>query len=113
MDMAVEGKVWLWKKIGVCENRLTGPTHRQVKAPVYELVPNFHYTLPVASVFMAENDETVLGKREREEDAGKDESMNSMGGDDSSDDEVGPMPLPAGAQGAAKKKRKGMLPLNL
>ncbi|KAJ3503858.1 hypothetical protein NMY22_g18105 [Coprinellus aureogranulatus] len=55
---------------------------------------------------MAENDETVLGKREREEDAGKDVPMNAVGADDSSDDEVGPMPLPAGGQGAAKKKRK-------
>jgi peptidylprolyl isomerase domain and WD repeat-containing protein 1 len=55
---------------------------------------------------MAENDETILGKRERED---RDEPMNSAGGDDSSDDEVGPMPLPAGTQGAAKKKRKGTL----
>ncbi|TEB40067.1 peptidyl-prolyl cis-trans isomerase [Coprinellus micaceus] len=52
---------------------------------------------------MAENDETILGKRERED---RDEPMNFAGGDDSSDDEVGPMPLPAGTQGAAKKKRK-------
>jgi peptidylprolyl isomerase domain and WD repeat-containing protein 1 len=57
---------------------------------------------------MAENDETILGKREREG-ADRDEPMKSAGGDDSSDDEVGPMPLPAGAQGAPKKKRKGML----
>ncbi|KAF6755822.1 peptidyl-prolyl cis-trans isomerase [Ephemerocybe angulata] len=60
---------------------------------------------------MAEiTDESVLGKRAREENAGpegkEDVPMDTVGGDDSDSDEVGPMPMPAGAQGAVKKKRK-------
>ena len=78
------------------------------KRPSSGLPPDPHRPpLPQVSGIMAENDETILGKREREEGADRDEPMNPAGGDDSSDDEVGPMPLPAGAQGAAKKKRKG------
>lgn len=74
---------------------------------------------PASSTMSASEEETVLGKREREAVAvgssavdngtGKDDAM-----DDSSDDEdVGPMPMPeqSSATNGARKKRKGTRPL--
>lgn len=51
---------------------------------------------------MADED-SVLGKRERDDAAAKQDAQM----DDSDSDDVGPMPAPAGG-GKAKKKRKGM-----
>ncbi|KAG2009572.1 peptidyl-prolyl cis-trans isomerase [Coprinopsis cinerea AmutBmut pab1-1] len=53
---------------------------------------------------MAE-DESVLGKRIRDEAAAQQDNGQDNANDSDSDD-VGPMPLPAGAAGTAKKKRK-------
>ena len=56
----------------------------------------------------SENDATVLGKRSRHGEG--DEPMEDHHEDaaEESDDDVGPMPMPAGADGnGAKKKRKG------
>lgn len=48
---------------------------------------------------------TSLGKRER--DGAEDEQMGNEGPSmEESDDDIGPMPMPA--EGAAKKKRKGV-----
>jgi peptidylprolyl isomerase domain and WD repeat-containing protein 1 len=55
-------------------------------------------------------DETVLGKRMRDGDNVPDDPKEHMPAeDDSDDDDIGPMPLPAGTptNGGAKKKRKG------
>jgi peptidylprolyl isomerase domain and WD repeat-containing protein 1 len=55
-------------------------------------------------------DETVLGKRAREGADAPDLAPDAVPtGDESDDDDFGPMPLPAGApaSGGAKKKRKG------
>ena len=49
------------------------------------------------------DDETVLGKRERDDVAAQQDAQM----EDSDSDDVGPMPAPAGG-GKAKKKRKGM-----
>ncbi len=46
----------------------------------------------------------VLGKRPR---GGDDDKPESAENGDDSDDDVGPMPMPAGEQGGLKKKRKG------
>lgn len=59
------------------------------------------------------DDETVLGKRPRNglEQADEPPESASAGveGQDDSDDDVGPMPIPAGTgeSGSIKKKRKG------
>ena len=56
-------------------------------------------------------DESVLGKRVRNEAGQNDDlqacNVNSTVEDDSDDDDVGPMPMPAQAP-AAKKKRRGI-----
>lgn len=63
---------------------------------------------------MSESEDTVLGKRERD---GLEETQGSNGKPDmvddateDSDDDIGPMPMPAGAPEvqAARKKRKGV-----
>lgn len=63
-------------------------------------------------------DSTVLGKRTRNGVIPSDETPpvdgiiqpeGNEGAEDESDDDVGPMPMPAGPQnGGVKKKRKGM-----
>jgi peptidylprolyl isomerase domain and WD repeat-containing protein 1 len=60
-----------------------------------------------------EQDASVLGKRIRagEEDTQVAEMVDAVE-DDSDDDDVGPMPMPAD-DGAAKKKRKGVSNINL
>ncbi|KAF9029820.1 peptidyl-prolyl cis-trans isomerase [Hymenopellis radicata] len=52
----------------------------------------------------------VLGKRARDGDDDKPENVtnDAQNGDDS-DDDVGPMPMPAGDEGGLKKKRKALL----
>ena len=64
----------------------------------------------------SERDVSVLGKRARNgEEAENDHAEeperhdpNAMDADDDSDDDVGPMPMPAGEEGrVVKKKRKG------
>ena len=59
----------------------------------------------------SDNDTTVLGKRPRngeQDGAGPVEDHPENAADDS-DDDVGPMPMPAGAESnGAKKKRKGV-----
>ena len=58
-----------------------------------------------------EQDPSVLGKRARNgEDAKPDQVMDTTQDvEDDSDDDIGPMPMPAGAgdNGGVKKKRKG------
>ena len=61
----------------------------------------------------SEQDPSVLGKRARngEEDAKPDQVMDTtQDAEGDSDDDIGPMPMPAGAgdNGGVKKKRKGM-----
>jgi hypothetical protein len=51
----------------------------------------------------SENDPTVLGKRERDEQNGTPVSDH----DDESDEDIGPMPAPPDANVIVKKKRKG------
>lgn len=51
----------------------------------------------------SENESTVLGKRERDEQLG----IPPADADDQSDEDIGPMPMPSDANGAVKKKRKG------
>lgn len=56
-------------------------------------------------------DASILGKRDRNEENGEsaDHASKKMTVDeDSDDDDVGPMPMLAGAPGVAKRKRKGM-----
>ena len=55
----------------------------------------------------SENETTVLGKREREQNVAP-AADASMHDDDQSDEDVGPMPIPSDANGpTVKKKRKG------
>lgn len=54
----------------------------------------------------SEHESTVLGKRERDEQPGI-PVANAPTNDDESDEDIGPMPVPSGANGAVKKKRKG------
>lgn len=59
----------------------------------------------------SDNDASVLGKRPRDgqEPDVQDAHPDPMDADDS-DDDVGPMPMPAGAEGhVVKKKRKGAI----
>jgi len=56
-------------------------------------------------------DASILGKRERDEDGfASVDGPNSApdANQDDSDDDVGPMPMPAGVPGTTKKKRKGI-----
>lgn len=54
----------------------------------------------------SENEASVLGKRERDEQNGTPTADASMY-DDQSDEDIGPMPMPSDANGTMKKKRKG------
>ncbi|KAK7469279.1 Peptidyl-prolyl cis-trans isomerase cyp15 [Stygiomarasmius scandens] len=54
----------------------------------------------------SEKDPSVLGKRARNEDAAHSSIVNPPEDVESDDDDVGPMPMPAGANGGSKKKRK-------
>jgi peptidylprolyl isomerase domain and WD repeat-containing protein 1 len=68
-------------------------------------------------MFDTEQDTTVLGKRGRNSDDdigrvqdGEDGLIPAADADinqDDSDDDVGPMPLPPGANGGSKRKRRG------
>ena len=53
-------------------------------------------------------DDSVLGKRAREEEKAVDVSKAAPNDEDDSDDDLGPMPMPAGGEenGGSKKKRK-------
>ena len=56
----------------------------------------------------SENETTVLGKRERDEQNVAPAADASMHDDEQSDEDVGPMPIPSDANGpTVKKKRKG------
>jgi hypothetical protein len=67
----------------------------------------------------SEQDASVLGKREREEEekngplAEDGPVRDASANEDESDEDVGPMPMPANANGTMKKKRKGMSPLSV
>lgn len=54
----------------------------------------------------SENEATVLGKRERDEQNDTPASDTSMY-DDQSDEDIGPMPMPSDVNKTVKKKRKG------
>jgi peptidylprolyl isomerase domain and WD repeat-containing protein 1 len=59
-----------------------------------------------------EQDVSTLGKRARNNLGDNEEDLSQPNPqkmtEDESDDEVGPMPAPAGASGTTKKKRKGV-----
>lgn len=54
----------------------------------------------------SENEATVLGKRERDE-QNVAPAADASANDDESDEDIGPMPIPSDANGIVKKKRKG------
>lgn len=54
----------------------------------------------------SENEATVLGKRDRDEQNAT-LAADASAYDDQSDEDVGPMPMPSDANTAVKKKRKG------
>lgn len=57
----------------------------------------------------SEQDASVLGKRSREGENGEAVPVEAQESEiqEDSDEDVGPMPMPAGAEGVMKKKRKG------
>ena len=57
----------------------------------------------------SEQDASVLGKRTRNGEDSEQPPPEAPGHEmeDDSDEDVGPMPMPAGAEGVTKKKRKG------
>lgn len=67
-----------------------------------------HVILLLVTCMMSdsENESTVLGKRERDEQPGIPVADASTY-DDQSDEDIGPMPIPSDANGTVKKKRKG------
>jgi len=54
----------------------------------------------------SENEATVLGKRERDE-QNVTSAADAPTYDDQSDEDIGPMPIPSDANETVKKKRKG------